>query len=157
MQKWMLNLSGGAFLAGAVAVAVKPNLDVDSKVRISTAAANDSLAPPRAADAERSRDAARTRSSRTDVSLATRFRPRGSVTVGGHVNSPGQVTLSRSMTLVQAIAGAGGATEFGTLRRVKLCRDGEQKTFDVTKSEAHTMILQDHDAVEVPQKMVLGS
>lgn len=153
---WILNLSGGALLAGAIAVAVTPSAVVEPEERTAIANAASSPASPRAVSGVPSRDPAPKRSRRVDVSMATRFRPRGTVTVGGQVNSPGPVTMSGAMTMEQAIARAGGATEFGSLRRVKLIRDGQQKTFDLTKPEFKTMILKNHDVVEVPQKMILG-
>lgn len=152
----MLNLTGGAFLAGAVAVGVTPSEVVEPEERTSIATVASSPASPPATYVVLFREPAPKRSARTDVSMATRFRPRGTVTVGGQVNSPGPVTMLGATTLEQAIARAGGATEFGSLHRVKLIRDGKQKTFDTTKGETQTVILQDNDAVEVSQKMILG-
>jgi protein involved in polysaccharide export with SLBB domain len=77
--------------------------------------------------------------------------------VGGHVRSPGPVSISASMTLWQAIQKAGGATEFGSLRRVKLFREGKQKTFDLTKDPGMTEMLKANDTLEVPQRVALGS
>src|SRR5438874_13636144 len=44
------------------------------------------------------------------------------VTVSGAVNKPGKVAFERSTTVLQAIMEAGGPSEYGTLRRVRLIR-----------------------------------
>ncbi|MES2476769.1 MAG: polysaccharide biosynthesis/export family protein [Verrucomicrobiota bacterium] len=80
-----------------------------------------------------------------------------SVTVGGQVRRPGPVPFTRELTLWQAIQAGGGATEFGSMRRVKLFRDGKQKQYDVTKTQFMSIPLQRNDTIEVPQKTPWGT
>ncbi len=79
-----------------------------------------------------------------------------SVTIGGFVRRPGPVPFTRELTLYQAIQAGGGATEFGSLYRVKLLRNGKQKEYDVTKSQFKTILLQRNDTIDVPQKNIWG-
>lgn len=79
------------------------------------------------------------------------------VTVGGFVRSPGPVPYAKELTLWQAIQAAGGATEFGSMRRVKLFRDGNQKTYDATKAQFMSIPLQRNDTIEIPQKTPWGT
>ena len=79
-----------------------------------------------------------------------------SVTVGGQVRRPGPVPFARELTLWGAIQAAGGATEFGSMRRVKVIRNGNQKTYDVTKPQFMQIPLQRNDTIEVPLKTILN-
>jgi protein involved in polysaccharide export with SLBB domain len=79
------------------------------------------------------------------------------VTLGGEVRKPGPVPYAKELTLWQAIQAAGGPTEFGSMRRVKVFRDGNQKTYDVTKAQFMTIPLQRNDTIEVPQKTPWGT
>lgn len=79
-----------------------------------------------------------------------------SVTVGGQVRRPGPVPYGKELTLWQAVQAAGGATEFGSMYRVKLFRDGNQKTYDLTKAQFMRVPLQRNDTIEVPQKNAWG-
>lgn len=74
------------------------------------------------------------------------------VYVGGQVRKPGPLDHLEGTTLWDAIQAAGGATEFGSMKRVNLYRDGEQKTYDLTKKENRAIPLFKNDTVEVPQK-----
>lgn len=78
------------------------------------------------------------------------------VTVGGQVRSPGPVPFAKELTLWGAIQARGGATEFGSMHRVKLIRNGRQTTYDATKAQIMQMPLQRNDTIEVPQKNILG-
>lgn len=79
------------------------------------------------------------------------------VTIGGQVRKTGPVPFVKELTLWQAIQAAGGATEFGSMRRVKLYRDGNQKTYDVTKPQFMAIPLQRNDTIEIPQKTPWGT
>jgi protein involved in polysaccharide export with SLBB domain len=79
-----------------------------------------------------------------------------SVTVGGFVRRPGQVPFTRELTLWQAIQAGGGATEFGSMKRVRVLRDGKQREYDVTKPQFMNIPLQRNDTIQVPQKTILG-
>jgi len=78
------------------------------------------------------------------------------VHVGGHVRRTGPVPHSRTLTLYQAIQAAGGPTEFGSMRRVKLFRAGKQKQYDLTQAQFMHIPLEPDDTIEVPQKDLLG-
>lgn len=79
------------------------------------------------------------------------------VTLGGFVRNPGPVPFAKELTLWQAIQAAGGPNEFGSMRRVKVFRDGNQKTYDVTKAQFMAIPLQRNDTIEVPQKTPWGT
>lgn len=74
------------------------------------------------------------------------------VTIGGDVRSPGPKPYTPELTLWGAIQAAGGQTEFGSLRRVKITRNGVQKSYDVTQPQFKQIPLQRYDAIEVPRK-----
>ncbi len=78
------------------------------------------------------------------------------VHLGGQVRRPGPVAWQKNLTLYQAIQGAGGASEFGSLKRVKLFRNGKVTIYDVTKPQFMRVPLQRDDTVEIPQKNWLG-
>ncbi len=78
------------------------------------------------------------------------------VTVGGQVRRPGPVPYQKALTIYAAIQAAGGATEFGSLRRVKIIRDQKVTTHDLTKDEVKVVLTQDNDTIEVPQKNLIG-
>ena len=97
------------------------------------------------------------KSRQTDYSMASRFQSSGTVTVGGQVRAPGSFRIVSGTTLWQAIQGTGGATEFGSMRRVKLIRDGTMKVYDLTKSQWMGIVLKANDTIEVPEKSLWGS
>lgn len=74
------------------------------------------------------------------------------VTVGGQVRRPGPVPFSKGLTLWEAIQAAGGPTDFGSMFRVTVFRDGSQKTYDATKAQFMRVPLQRNDTIDVPQK-----
>ena len=78
------------------------------------------------------------------------------VHVGGQVRRTGPVPYTNNLTLYQAIQAAGGATEFGSLKRVKLYRDGKTQTFDATNPQFMRVPLRPDDTLEIPQKNWLG-
>ncbi len=79
------------------------------------------------------------------------------VVIGGQVRRPGPVPFTRELTLWGAIQAAGGATEFGSMGRVTLTREGKQKTYDVRKAQFMQIPLQRNDTIEVPQKTPWGT
>lgn len=79
------------------------------------------------------------------------------VTVGGQVRRTGPVEFTQGLTLYQAIQSAGGATEFGSVKRVTLYRNGTSKRYDVTQPASMRIPLQPSDTIEVPQKNMLGN
>lgn len=78
------------------------------------------------------------------------------VLVAGHVRQPGPLEVPQGMTIAEAIEAAGGATEFGSLKRVCLRRGGKQRQLDLRTETFRNLLLEPNDTVEVPQKMVWG-
>lgn len=74
------------------------------------------------------------------------------VHVGGQIRRPGPVKFTRGLTLYQAIQAAGGATEFGNMKKVKLLRAGKQRQYDLTQLQFTQIPLDPNDTIEVPQK-----
>lgn len=74
------------------------------------------------------------------------------VHLGGQVRTPGPIEFTDGMTLWKAIQAAGGVTEFGSMKRVSVYRDGKQAAYDLTKKEHMEIPLQKNDTVEVPSK-----
>ena len=80
-----------------------------------------------------------------------------SVHIGGQVRGPGPKPYNKGLTLYQAIAAAGGPTEFGSMKRVKLFRGGRQTEYDLSKAQFMNVPVQPNDTIEVPQKNILGN
>lgn len=78
------------------------------------------------------------------------------VHIGGQVRRPGPAKFNNNLTIYQAVQAAGGATEFGSLKRVKLYRNGKTQTFDLTNPQFMRVPLRPDDTIEVPQKNWLG-
>ena len=74
------------------------------------------------------------------------------VHVAGQVGRNGPVKFTRGMTLFQAIAAAGGPNAFGTMKRVKVLRAGQQRQYDLTELKNMQIPLEPNDTIEVPQK-----
>lgn len=54
------------------------------------------------------------------------------------------------------IMAAGGPTEFGTLKRVKVVRDGRLIQLDLTQEKLRNELVKPNDTIEIPQKKLLG-
>lgn len=78
------------------------------------------------------------------------------VHVGGQVRRTGPVAFQKNLTIYQAVQAAGGATEFGSLKRVKLYRSGKTQSYDLTDPKNMGVPLQPDDTLEVPQKNLIG-
>ncbi len=78
------------------------------------------------------------------------------VHIGGYVGRPGPVPFRNGLTLWQALQSAGGENTFGSIRRVRLFRDGVVKQYDLRNHEHMQIILRPNDTIEVPQKNWLG-
>lgn len=74
------------------------------------------------------------------------------VHVAGQVGRNGPVKFNRGMTLFQAIAAAGGPNAFGTMKRVKVLRAGQQRQYDLTELQNMQILLEPNDTIEVPAK-----
>jgi polysaccharide export outer membrane protein len=79
------------------------------------------------------------------------------VVIGGFVRIPGPKPYNRTLTLWQAIQAAGGPTEFGSMKRVKLFRGKTAKEYDVTIPQFMQIPLEPDDTIDVPQKTILGN
>jgi len=78
------------------------------------------------------------------------------VHLGGYVRSPGPKPFTSGLTLYQALQSAGGANEFGSIRRIILYRNGVARQLDLRKQDNMHVRLQPDDTIEVPQKNWLG-
>jgi polysaccharide export outer membrane protein len=78
------------------------------------------------------------------------------VTVGGDVRRPGQVPFNNGLTLWQALQAAGGETEFGSIKKVRLFRSGNMREYDLRKPEQMQIPLQPDDTIQVPRKGPFG-
>ena len=83
----------------------------------------------------------------------------GQVTVSGAVARPGKIEFDRPMTVFQAIMQAGGTTQYGTLKKVRVVRiaNGEQQSqvIDLTGTlkgrSSEVVYVKDGDVIFVPQ------
>ncbi|MGJ8642617.1 MAG: YfbK domain-containing protein [Luteolibacter sp.] len=76
--------------------------------------------------------------------------------IGGQVRTTGPFDFKEGTTLGDAVAIAGGATEFGSRKRVKVYRDGKATTYNLTDDSFANLELQAGDTIEVPQKNFFG-
>jgi len=76
--------------------------------------------------------------------------------VGGYVRKTGPIPFHRNLTIWQAVQAAGGPTEFGSLRRVKLYRSGKTQMLDIEKPQFKLIPLQPDDTLEIPEKNFWG-
>jgi protein involved in polysaccharide export with SLBB domain len=75
------------------------------------------------------------------------------VFVGGQVKKPGPVRMARGgLTIYQAIQEAGGIDFSGQLKRIRLFRDGEERSYDLTDENLRKTPLQKNDAIQVLPK-----
>jgi hypothetical protein len=78
------------------------------------------------------------------------------VNVGGQVARTGPIEHREGTTIFAMIMAAGGPTEFGTLKRVKVFRDGKLIQLDLTKEILRNELVKPNDTIEIPQKNLLG-
>ncbi|HYH82829.1 MAG TPA: polysaccharide biosynthesis/export family protein [Longimicrobium sp.] len=76
------------------------------------------------------------------------------IAVGGEVRLPNLYTLAPETTLGQAVAAAGGVTEFGRLDRVHLLRDGQELVINLQRPDGATAGMKVHsgDEIRVPRR-----
>lgn len=74
------------------------------------------------------------------------------ITVSGFVRAPGPKPFTPGITLFQAVAAAGGANEFGSMKRVLLMRGKSNRVYDLNNIEDRNVILQANDTIEIPEK-----
>jgi polysaccharide export outer membrane protein len=73
--------------------------------------------------------------------------------VTGFVRTPGVYTLKQNMTVQQAIAQAGGLTERGTFRRLKILRKDKNGN-EVEMDAKTTDIVRANDTIKVSQRLI---
>jgi tetratricopeptide (TPR) repeat protein/secreted protein with Ig-like and vWFA domain len=78
------------------------------------------------------------------------------INIGGQVETAGPQEFKKGMTLGDAVASAGGATVFGSTKRVRVYRDGKAQTYDLTDESLAGIELQPNDTIEMPQKNWMG-
>lgn len=78
------------------------------------------------------------------------------VNIGGQVRQPGPKKYVQGLTLWSAIQAAGGPTEFGSMGRVKLTRNGKERSYNVLQSQFKLIPLEPDDAIDVPEKNIWG-
>lgn len=95
---------------------------------------------------------------RPEVSVLITKRVERTVTVNGHVTSPGVFNLphDRKITLRQVIGMAGGATDIANLKKVTLRRGVNGKAYtinlkDIMANKAKDIVLQQDDFIHVPE------
>jgi polysaccharide export outer membrane protein len=76
------------------------------------------------------------------------------VSVGGEVRTPSLYVIPFGTTVGQAIAQAGGASELGNLRRVRLVREGREQRIDLAdiRTNAAAMPVQSGDEIYVARR-----
>lgn len=74
------------------------------------------------------------------------------LTVGGQAKRPGPVKYTRGLTLYNAVQAAGGATEFGSMKRVRVIRGGQLKQYDLTQTKFMNIPVEPNDTIEIPHK-----
>lgn len=78
------------------------------------------------------------------------------IAVGGHVKQPSRLDFKDGLTLEEAVVRSGGATEFGSRKRVRVTRDGKVQTYDLDDKDLAQIKLQPGDTIEMPQKNFMG-
>jgi polysaccharide export outer membrane protein len=73
--------------------------------------------------------------------------------ITGYVRTPGSYVLKPNMTIGQAIAQAGGLTERGTLRRLKVLRK-DKNGKEVEHGADSTDIVRPNDTIKVAQRLI---
>jgi protein involved in polysaccharide export with SLBB domain len=76
------------------------------------------------------------------------------VTISGFVRAPGPKPYTPGLTIFQAIAAAGGATEFGSIKRVLLMRGKSNRVYDMNNLQDRAIVLLPEDTVDIPEKGV---
>ncbi len=77
------------------------------------------------------------------------------VTISGFVRMPGAKPLTPGLTLFQAVANGGGATEFGDMKRVMLMRGKTSRVYNLNNMQDRNIPLEANDTIEVPEKSLI--
>jgi polysaccharide export outer membrane protein len=93
------------------------------------------------------------------VSVAIEGRIRRTITVLGQAQNPGvfELPANRSMTIVEAIGMAGGATRIANTKKITLKRSGGKvqtiNLKDITSGKTADMPLKDGDVLSIPESL----
>lgn len=71
--------------------------------------------------------------------------------VSGQVVKPGQYDVENDISLLAALAVAGGPTDYADVKRVRISRRGQKDRLITDQSTFKDVILEDKDVVIVPQ------
>jgi polysaccharide export outer membrane protein len=74
------------------------------------------------------------------------------VYIHGEVQKPGTLRLERGMTVLQALAAAGGLTQRGTQRGIRVLRKGADGSMQTTTPGLQEVLRQD-DVIQVPESL----
>lgn len=82
------------------------------------------------------------------------IQPLVKIIVGGEVRSPNVFSVPPETTIAQAVVLAGGVTETGRLDRIRLLRDGQETTVDLSRADSRAASLQirSGDQILIPRK-----
>lgn len=82
------------------------------------------------------------------------IQPLVKIIVGGEVRSPNVYSVPPETTIAQAVALAGGPTDRGDVRKLRIIRDGQEIQVDVTKADSDVARLQirSGDQVLMPRR-----
>ena len=78
------------------------------------------------------------------------------VTVSGQVQVPGPVALKPGMTLAEAITAAGGASTWGSTKRIRIYREGTVAVYDLNNPAHANRTLVQNDTIDVPARHWVG-
>jgi len=76
------------------------------------------------------------------------------VTIGGFVRAAGPKPWTPGLTIYQAVIAAGGANEFGDVKRTLLMRGKLSRTYNLNNLQDRNIELQADDTIEVPEKFL---
>ena len=74
------------------------------------------------------------------------------VTISGFVRATGPKPWTPGLTLYQAVAAAGGANEFGDVKRTLLMRGKSSRSYNLNNLQDRNIVLQADDTIEIPEK-----
>lgn len=100
-------------------------------------------------EAQLSRIEAALKSSSEEV--ASEKRSEIKIYLSGEVSHPGQYTVDKDISLLAALAVAGGPTQVANLKKVKISKTGQEDQIVSDKDAFKDVILAEGDTVVVPQ------
>jgi protein involved in polysaccharide export with SLBB domain len=89
----------------------------------------------------------------SETTPATPSKEQIKIYVSGSVAKPGEYVADKNISLLAAIAVAGGTTEYADSKKIKISRTGQDDKIIEDKSTFKDVILSDGDVVVVPQSM----